>query len=179
VSDEQPTVTDQSENNGDMPPDHVAASVAYLIEQSRDLRERRDALRAERQAIKDQLDAVGVELARYDKAVRALTGVPQNAPRAQTEQKKVKAHKQAQGTHPIANAMKGYPGVSEAKQSEVYTALQSIGRPIGVSEFAQESGLNKSMVSNALAHLRARGLVRWAGAKGSGHLYAIFDEGDK
>ena len=179
MSDAQPIVTDQSESNGDMAPDHIAASVAYLIEQSRELRQERDQIRRARDVLSDQLKGVGVELGKYDKAIKSLTGVPQKAPRAQSEQKKVKAARKGAGDRNITNAREGYPGVSEHKQQQVYDALRAIGRPVGVTELTEEGNLPKSLTSNALAHLRARGLVRWAGSKGSGHLYAIYGDGEE
>jgi hypothetical protein len=174
---------EQSEQNGDMPPDHVAASVAFIIEQSRGLREKRDTLRAQRQAIADELAVVAQELGRYDKAIKALTGVPMKAGRAQSEQKKVKAARTLSpkdGDRAITNARDGYPAVSEAKQQEVYNALKSLGRPASVGDLVAETEVARSLAGNALAHLRARGLVRWAGKQqgSSGHLYAIYEDGD-
>ena len=98
--------------------------------------------------------------------------------RLATMEAKTRAAKRNRGTGEpgVSNAAQGYPAVSSQRQQVVLDALVAVGKPASVTEITTEGGFNKSTAQNALAHLRARGLVRWAGKKGSGHLYAPYDE---
>lgn len=156
--------------NGDLPTDVIERAVTDLIAAA-------DKTRAERDALKARLDALTDQLGRYDKAVKALTA-PKRDMQAITAKrlatmnaKKPRARTSEPG---VANAASGYPSVSSDRQQKVLDALIAIGEPVGVQQLAASGDFNKSTVQNALAHLRARNLVRWAGKKGSGHLYAPY-----
>jgi CRP-like cAMP-binding protein len=156
-------------NNGDLPRDLIERTTADLISAA-------DALRHEEEQLRAQLDGIRAQRTRLDKAVTALTAAP-------TERKAVKAKGKrgaTRGDAAVTRAADGYPGVSESYQQVVFEALKAIDKPVGPQELAASAGLARSSVGNALAHLRARGLVRWAGKSGAGggHHYALWLEGD-
>lgn len=169
--------TGLTELNGDLPTDVIERAVTDLIAAAEETRAKRDALRAQLENLNDQLS-------RYDKAVKALTAPKRdtaaiNEKRLATMAAKTRAAKRSRGTSEpgVGNAAQGYPVVSSGRQQVVLDALVAIGHPASVTEITTKGGFNKSTAQNALAHLRARGLVRWAGKKGSGHLYAAYPDG--
>ena len=179
MSDATPVTLDPSVANGDLPLDTIERAVTDLIAAATKLHEQEDELRVKLAALREQR-------IRLDRAVSALTAP--KVDKSASEQAAVKGKRgpyktgggqRNQFDPTVTRAAKGYPSVSEAKQLVVLDALKAVGRPVGPGELSRESGLNKSTVSNGLAHLRARGLVRWAGGSGTGgHLYAPWNEGD-
>jgi hypothetical protein len=169
------TTTALPENNGEAPINRIEQSVMFLMAQSSDLRERKEALSTELREVSDQLS-------QFDSAIRSLTREKKSyksKAKAKAEQVKVKAARKGSGDPKVTQAAEGYPTVSEEKQSMVYDVLVSMGEPAVPSEIVAAGNLNKSTVQNGLAHLRARGLVRWAGrGKTGGHRYAPWNEGD-
>ena len=165
------TVTD---TNGDLPTDVIERAVTDLVKAADETRAKRDALKAE-------LDNLTDQLGRYDRAVKALTA-PKRDMAAITQKRIATMAAKKRGprtTEPgVSNAAEGYPTVSSQKQQTVLDALVAIGHPVSPRELAEAGGFNSSTTQNSLAHLRARGLVRWAGKKGSGHLYAPWNDGD-
>jgi hypothetical protein len=161
--------------NGDLPLDHLERTITELINTATALREREDVIRAE-------LDKVREQRMRLDKAVNALT-----APKPEPKPKGKPGPKLRADRQPgfvgdaITNAATGYPGVSEHKQAEVLRLLKTFDRPVSPRDITEhpEYNMAKSTTQNALAHLRARGLVRWAGKRGPGHLYAAFESEDE
>jgi hypothetical protein len=179
MSDDTPVTLDAIAANGDLPLDAIERAVSDLISAVTPLHAREDKLKAELAAVREQRS-------RIDRALNALTAP--KVDRSASEQAAVKKTRgpgkksgpRNQFDPAVTQAAKGYPSVSEAKQLVVLDALKAVGRPVGPGELSKESGLNKSTVSNGLAHLRARGLVRWAGGSGQGrgHLYAPWNEGE-
>jgi hypothetical protein len=149
--------------NGTSP--SLGAAIAALTEHANMLRAEEDSLRA-------ALDAVREQRGRLDRAVAALTAPKRE--RTQPTRGKV-------GSRP-SQADTRYPAVGEAKQAAVLAALKTFDRPVPVSDLRDMPNLDMagSTIGNALAHLRARGLVRWAGkTKGGGHTYAAFEDGSE
>lgn len=165
------TVTD---TNGDLPTDVIERAVTDLVKAA-------DETRAKRDAVKAELDNLTDQLGRYDRAVKALTA-PKRDTAAINEKRlaTIAAKKRGPRTSEpgVANAAQGYPTVSSQRQQLVLDALVAIGHPVSPRELSETGGFNNSTVQNSLAHLRARGLVRWAGKKGSGHLYAPWADGE-
>ena len=156
--------------NGDLPTDVIERAVTDLMHAAEETRAKRDTLKGE-------LDSLNDQLSRYDRAVKALTA-PKRDTAAISEKRLATMAAKKRGpktSEPgVANAAQGYPVVSSERQQKVLDALIAIGEPVGVQQLAEAGDFNKSTVQNALAHLRARNLVRWAGKKGSGHLYAPY-----
>jgi hypothetical protein len=166
-----------SGSNGDMPLDAIESARVTLTKAAANAAEQRDAL-------KEAYDEAQALVARYERALRGLEPpapkVPKaKAQRAATEQQKVRdARRGPNGDPSITQAASGYPAVSEAKQEQVLAVLRSMGEPgpVGAIVEAGAGEVSKGTVSSALAHLRARGLVRWSGkAQGGGHKYAPYD----
>jgi hypothetical protein len=166
-----------SGSNGDMPLDAIESARVTLAKALADAAKQRDAL-------KEALDEAQALVSRYERGLRGLEPpapkVPKaKAQRAATEQRKVQnARRIGSGDPTITQADERYPSVSDEKQQAVLTVLRRLGEPSAVSAIvaAGEGEVTKSTVSNGLAHLRARGLVRWSGkAQGGGHKYAPFD----
>jgi hypothetical protein len=163
--------------NGDLPLDHLERTITELVTTATALREREDVIRAELDKVKEQRQ-------RIDRAVNALTA-PKPEPKQYKSRKPGPKRADRQPGFvgdPVTNAAPNYPGVSEVKQDEVLRLLKSFGRPVAPRDIIEhpEYNMAKSTTQNALAHLRARGLVRWAGkSQGGGHKYAAFESGDE
>lgn len=162
--------------NGDLPLDAIEHAVSELITAADVLRRQEDGLRTE-------LEKVRMQRQRLDRAVATLTGEPK-VTKAKPKGKARGPYNKSPRTNGdgITNAAEGYPTVSEEKQSKVLAILESFGRPVKPGEITghPDFDMAKSTTQNALAHLRARGLVRWAGSSGAGggHLYAVWGEGE-
>lgn len=178
------TVPGHHHNNGDLPTDDIDLAVSNLVSASAHLRERKEALRQELASVSDRLS-------RYDSAITALTRERKPAPpRAEGERTKVKQARGKRVAHnrnaadPEASAASGYPAVSVERQDKVLAVVKAIGHPAKLQEILNHPkyDLAQYTAGNALAHLRARGLIRYAGKTGNAALYAPFDtdtEGDE
>lgn len=155
--------------NGDLPTDIIEESVVKLVAAADQARARRDALKAE-------YDSANDLCTRLDKAVKALTAPkPEPKDRSLTEHKKVKKAK-GQDAHP--DFAPGQPRVAVEKQGIILDALKSMNRSAGSKEIGEATGLSRQTVTSGLAHLRHRGLIRYAGKKpgvGAGNMWAAFD----
>jgi CRP-like cAMP-binding protein len=159
-----------SGNNGGLPADDLDGAVHTLMTASADLRRRHHELTAELAQVKDRLG-------RYDSAIRALTRETKpGRPRAEAEQETVKRTRRRKAD-PNSTAAEGYPAVSVERQDVILNALRAMPHPVSPSELADSLGMARSSVQNGLGHLRARGLIRWAGkgARGAGK-YTTFDD---
>lgn len=164
----QDSLTDHTARNGELPADDIDVAVSTLINASAALREHRDTLKA-------ALDAANERLTRYDRAITALTAPKRD--RSHTERGTVKQRRLKGSQEPgVNNAAKGYPIVSAERQQVVLDALAAVGEPISPSDLADRIGVARSSAQAALAHLRARGLVRQAGVNGRKRLYAVWTE---
>lgn len=168
--------TSGSNGNGDMPLDAIEAARVGLTAAMAEAVEYRDRMKA-------AYDEAQSLVTRYERGLRGLEPPAPKAPkvpRAEREQAKVKANR-PRGTHgdpAVSQAASGYPAVGEAKQTQVLEVIRRMGAPGAVSAIVEAGNgeVSKSTVSNALPHLRARGLVRWAGkAQGGGHTYALYE----
>ena len=155
--------------NGDLPTDIIEESVVRLVTAADQARSRRDAIKAE-------YDAASELCTRLDKAVKALTAPKaEHKDRSHAEHKKVK---QAKSGPPDANFAPGQPRVALARQDVILQALKTLDHAAGSKEIGEASGLSRQTVTSGLAHLRHRGLIRYAGKKpgvGAGNLWAPFD----
>jgi hypothetical protein len=171
LDDETPISADTVDLDSELDSD-IEQAIADLVQAADTLRYREEQLRAD-------LDRIRARRVRLDKAVSALTAPAPD--RSVTERKTVKRkHTQRDTNFAVTHAAPNYPSVSESKQARVLEILTKIGRPAKPTEINghPDFDMSRSTTQNALAHLRARGLVRWAGSSGnSGHLYAPFDNG--
>lgn len=172
------TTHGQPGSNGDLPLDAIESARVTLTKAAAEAAEYRDRMKA-------AYDEAQSAVSRFERALKGLEPPAPKAPkvpRAQSEQDKVKANRRGSyntgGDKAITQAASGYPTVSDEKQQQVLAVLRRIGEPAAVKAIvdAGQGEVTKSTVSNGLAHLRARGLVRWSGkAMGGGHKYAPFD----
>lgn len=168
------SLIDHIGTNGDLPADHIDEAVTTLLTASSELREYRDNLKL-------ALDTANDRLGRYDKAISALTKPkPEPKDRAKTEQRKVKLGKQRKGAGDpsVTQAAEGYPSVSDERQQKVLSVLRSFDHPVRMNELRShpDFDLADSTASNALAHLRARGLIRLGAKAGNANTYAAYPE---
>lgn len=99
---------------------------------------------------------------RLDRALQALTGTP-----------KAKRKRVVKGDTDHAP---GQPKVSMSKQDEVLAALESLDHPAGAREIGELIGMKRPTVTSALAHLRHRGLVRFAGKIGTANTFTAWEQ---
>ena len=171
-----PSVIEHIGTNGDLPVDHIDEAVTTLIAASAELREYRDNLKV-------ALDTANDRLVRYDRAISALTKPkPEPKDRAKAEQQKVKQGKlrRGAGDPSVTSAAEGYPSVSDDRQQKVLSIIKSFDHPVQTRDIMEhpDYDLANSTAQNALAHLRARGLIRFAGKGPRGvNRYAAFPEG--
>lgn len=164
--------------NGDLPSDLIEQTVTNLIAAA-------DQARAKRDVLKEAYDEANDLCTRLDRAVRDLTAPKKEyKPRSAAEHKKVRG---AKGGTPKTqyddpNFAPGQPKVSLERQEQILEALKEMHTTAGSRELADATGQSRQTVTSALAHLRHRGLIRFAGKKtgmGGGFLWAPWDgEGD-
>lgn len=169
--------TSGSNGNGDLPLDAIEEARVTLTKAAAEAAEYRDRMKA-------AYDEAQTAVSRFERALRGLEppAPPKpKVPRGETERAKVKARRgpySTNGDPAVTQAATGYPSVGEAKQEQVLAVIRRMGRPgaVGAIVTAGNGEVSKATVANALAHLRARGLVRWAGkAQGGGHTYGLYE----
>ena len=119
--------------------------------------------RAQRDTFKAAYDEANELCTRLDRAVQALTGTP--------KAKRKRARMEGDTLH-----APGQPKVSMSKQDEVLAALESLDHPAGAREIGELIGMKRPTVTSALAHLRHRGLIRFAGKIGTANTFTAWED---
>ena len=118
--------------------------------------------RAQRDTFKAAYDDANGLCTRLDRAVQVLTGAP-----------KAKRKRAVKGDTDHAP---GQPKVSMSKQDEVLAALESLDHPAGAREIGELIHMKRPTVTSALAHLRHRGLIRFAGKIGTANTFTAWEQ---